>query len=54
MESTEQRTARIAALRAAWLAGTLDLGVAATDPGVDRLVDEVFPDAPQRRRRSRR
>ena len=35
-------TARVRALRRAWLDGTLDLSVDLEDAGMDRLVDELY------------
>jgi len=54
MHTTEQRSARVAALRAAWQAGTLDLAIDPSDSGIERLLEAVLSDGPPRLRRSRR
>lgn len=54
VETPEERAQRVDALRRAYLDGTLDLRVSPESDGVDRLLEDLFDDRPERRRRSRR
>jgi hypothetical protein len=53
-ETAEQRAARVDALRDAYVTGSLDLTVRPDSDGVDRLLEDLFCERTERRRRSRR
>ncbi|MEQ1570147.1 MAG: hypothetical protein ABMA64_31225 [Myxococcota bacterium] len=54
IESPDQRAARVERLRQAYTDGSIDLTVSAEHEGVDRLLEDLFREKPERRRRSNR